>query len=49
MNIDDFVQSNTAKNMFGRIVKIIDHNHAIITVREKEILINLNYWQNITT
>ena len=46
MNVGDSVCSNIARNMIGRIVKIMN-NAAIILVDGKEIYADLNYWHKI--
>lgn len=47
MKIGDSVYSIVARNMVGKIVRLLDNNNAIVMVDDKEILVDLNYWHKL--
>ena len=47
MNIGDCVRSNIVNIMIGEIVKLLDDNHAIVLMKNKEVYIDLNYWHKV--
>ena len=42
----DCVASNIT-NMIGHIVKLLNDNDAVVSVDDKEIIVNLNYWHKV--
>ena len=47
INIGDCVQSNIVPTMIGKIVKIVNENVAIVMIKNREIIIDLDCWHKV--
>ncbi len=47
MNVGDSVYNIAAHNMIGKIVRLLDNNHAIILIYNKEIPVSLDHWKKV--
>lgn len=47
MSVGDCVCSNIVHTMIGKIVGLVNNDNAIVTINNREILVDLNYWHKV--
>lgn len=49
MSVGDSVCSNIIHTMIGKVIRLVNNDNAIVTIDNREILVDLNYWHKVRT